>query len=147
MSSPLTTTFLRWGAILAFLGVALGAFGAHALQERMGMSARYLEVWRTGVQYHLIHAVALLFVALLSDRLPKGNGAAMARRVGWLFVAGIVIFGGSLYALALTSLLPTGPVKILGAVTPLGGVCFLVGWALLAVAASGRVSAPTGARD
>lgn len=134
------TTFLRWGAILAFLGVALGAFGAHVLQEQMGMSARYLEVWRTGVQYHLIHAVALLFVALLADRLPN---AAMIRRVGWLFVAGIVIFGGSLYALALTSLLPSGPVRVLGAVTPLGGVCFLVGWALLAVAASGRTSLPT----
>ncbi len=125
----MTTSLLRWGAILAFLGVAFGAFGAHVLKEQLHMTEQYLDVWRTAVQYHLIHAVALLFVALLSDRLAN---AKRVQRVGGLFIAGIVIFGGSLYALSLTSLLSSGPVKVLGAITPLGGVCFLVGWALLA---------------
>ena len=104
------------------------------------MAPKWLEVYRTGVQYHLIHAVALLMVGLLADRLPKPK---LARRVGGLFIAGIVLFGGSLYALALTSLLPGGPVKVLGAITPLGGVCFLVGWALLAVGASPRPTRDT----
>ena len=128
----MTTSLLRWGAILAFLAVAFGAFGAHVLKETLHMSSQYLEVWHTAVEYHLIHAVALLFVALLAEKLPN---AKLVQRVGGLFIAGIVIFGGSLYTLALTSLAASGPVKILGAITPLGGVCFLVGWALLAVAA------------
>jgi uncharacterized membrane protein YgdD (TMEM256/DUF423 family) len=131
------TPFVRAGAILAFLGVALGAFGAHVLQEQLGMSARWLEVYRTGVQYHLIHAVALLFVGMLAERFPDRPAL---RRAGWLFVAGIIVFAGSLYALALTSLLPSGPVRVLGAITPLGGVCFLVGWALLAIGVSSRLS-------
>lgn len=123
---------MRIGAILAFLGVALGAFGAHTLQERLRMDTHYLDVWRTGVQYHLTHALALLMVGLLAGRLPNGK---QVRLVGWLFTVGILVFGGSLYALALTSLSAGGPVRVLGAITPLGGVCFLLGWALLAVAA------------
>lgn len=128
---------VRGGAIFAFVGVALGAFGAHALQETAHMDAHYLDVWRTGVQYHLIHALALLIVGLVLPRLPKSTLALWAGR---LFGAGIIIFGGSLYTLALTSLTPSGPVKILGAITPLGGVCFLTAWALLAFAASGKPS-------
>lgn len=125
--------FVRLGAILAFLGVGLGAFGAHTLQEQMHMETHWLDVWRTGVQYHLIHAIALVLTGLLADRIRPER----IRVVGGLFTAGILIFGGSLYALALTSLSPAGPIKVLGAITPLGGVCFLVGWALLAVAAGG----------
>ena len=127
-NANVVSLFVRAGAVLAFVGVALGAFGAHFLQETLQVAPRYMDVWRTGVQYHLIHAVALLFVGLLLERNPQSSHL---RGAGRLFAAGIVIFGGSLYALALTSLLPSGPVKILGAVTPLGGVCFLTGWAML----------------
>jgi len=104
------------GGALGFLGVALGAFGAHALKERI--TAEHLVTYQVGVQYHLIHALAILFVAIVADKLNT-------RTVGWLWVAGIVLFSGSLYALALTG------IRVLGAITPLGGVCFLTGWALL----------------
>src|SRR5438309_1575469 len=106
------------GGALGFLGVALGAFGAHALKERI--SADNLATYQIGVHYHLIHVLAILFVALVADKLNT-------RIVGWLWVAGIVLFSGSLYALALTG------IRVLGAITPLGGVCFLAGWALLVV--------------
>ena len=81
-----------------------------------------MAIYQTGVQYHLAHAIAILLVAQMADRLN-------ARTVGWLWVAGVVIFSGSLYALAITG------VRVLGAITPLGGVCFLAGWAFLAVRA------------
>ncbi|MBL8048785.1 MAG: DUF423 domain-containing protein [Chthonomonas sp.] len=99
------------------LAVALGAFGAHALRDRLSPSD--LQVFETGVRYHLIHAVALVALGLssLSDRF---------RRVGWLFVVGIAVFGGSLYALVLTQL------RWVGAVTPIGGVCLILGWGILA---------------
>lgn len=126
--------FIRWGAVAAFVGVALGAFGAHALQENLHMSARYLDVWRTGVQYHLLHALALLVVGALFDRLPQPRFALWT---GQLFALGILVFGGSLYLLALSSLSSSGPVRLLGAITPLGGVCFLTGWALLFFASLG----------
>ena len=105
------------GAILGFLAVALGAFGAHAL--RVHLTPDRMAIYQTGVQYHLVHALAILVVAQLADRLN-------ARAVGWLWVAGVVIFSGSLYALAGTG------IRVLGAITPIGGVCFLAGWALLA---------------
>ena len=115
-------TWVQVGSLGAFLGVALGAFGAHALKERLGPLA---PVWETGVHYQLIHSLALLFLGLAANQLP----AAAVQRIGALFVAGIVLFSGSLYVLALTD------VKWLGAVTPLGGLCFLVGWVYLAFAA------------
>lgn len=105
------------------LGVALGAFGAHALKERI--SAASLTIWQTGVQYHLVHSVALIVVGLVLAH----SSSKLVERAGWLFVAGIAIFGGSLYALAITD------IKVLGAITPLGGVCFLAGWACLALGA------------
>lgn len=108
------------GAILGFLAVGLGAFGAHALRDHLAVDR--MAIYQTGVQYHLAHALAILLVAQMADRLN-------ARAVGWLWVAGIVIFSGSLYALAITG------IRVLGAITPLGGVCFLAGWALLAVRA------------
>jgi len=109
------------GAISAFLGVAAGAFGAHGLHGRI--SPDLLEVFHTGVRYQLVHALALVALAALAGRWP---GAAWGA-AGWLFVAGIVLFSGSLYALALTG------IRWLGAVTPLGGVAFLAGWVVVAV--------------
>ena len=108
----------RWiavGALLGALAVVLGAFGAHALRERL--DARALEVFETGARYHMFHALAMIACGLAAARTP-----------GWIFQAGIVLFSGSLYVLALSG------VKQLGAVTPLGGVAFLVAWVWLAVA-------------
>ena len=110
---------IRLAAALGFVGVALGAFGAHGLRERL--SPAMLEVYRTGVLYHLLHAVAMLAVALGADRLAR------PRAVGALFAGGIVIFSGSLYALALTG------VHTLGAITPIGGLLFMAGWVTLAL--------------
>jgi uncharacterized membrane protein YgdD (TMEM256/DUF423 family) len=114
-------TFLAVGASLAGLAVALGAFGAHGL--RAVLSPSDLATFETGVRYQMYHALALLAVAGLAQRWP---GAPTLAAAGWCFVAGIVVFSGSLYVLVLT-----GP-RWLGAVTPLGGVAFLLGWLLLA---------------
>ena len=116
--------FLALGAVLAGAGVALGAFGAHAL--RASASPEDLATFETGVRYHMYHALALLVVAWAHARL---EGAATVTAAGWLFVAGIVVFSGSLYVLVLTGQ------RWLGAVTPVGGLAFLAGWALLAWAA------------
>jgi uncharacterized membrane protein YgdD (TMEM256/DUF423 family) len=110
---------IRVAATLGFLGVALGAFGAHGLKARL--SPAMLEVYRTGVLYHLLHAVALLAVALGAERLAR------PRAVGTLFTAGVIVFSGSLYALALTG------VGTLGAVAPLGGLLLMAGWVTLAI--------------
>jgi uncharacterized membrane protein YgdD (TMEM256/DUF423 family) len=109
----------RAGCVLAGLGVVLGAFGAHALRGRVDDAM--LAVWETGVQYHLVHALALLIVAVAR---PQGRLGAAA---GPLFAAGIVLFSGSLYALVLTG------TRLWGAVTPLGGLAFILGWLVLAV--------------
>ncbi|HEU4763750.1 MAG TPA: DUF423 domain-containing protein [Gemmatimonadales bacterium] len=116
-------TFATLGALLAGLAVAAGAFGAHALRARLAPDL--LEVFETGARYQMYHALALFAVAWAVGRW--GPGAATA--AGWLFVAGTVLFSGSLYALALTG------VRWLGAITPLGGLCYLAGWASLAAAA------------
>ncbi len=115
--------FLAAGAISGGLAVAAGAFGAHALRARLAPDL--LAVWKTGAEYQLAHALALLAVGWLAVRAP---GAATAA-AGWLFLAGTALFSGSLYALALSG------VRALGAVTPLGGVAFLAGWVALAWAA------------
>lgn len=115
-------TFWRLGCIFALLGVAAGAFGAHALRARV--PADLLAVFETAARYQMYHALALLAVALLAARAPSGA----ARAAGWLFTAGIVVFSGSLYALALSG------VRVLGVITPIGGVCFLAGWIALAAA-------------
>ena len=107
----------RLAAALCFLAVALGAFGAHALKGTLEAN-QTTEVWKTAVLYHFIHALALLMLAAL----PVVHRAAAG-----LFVAGILIFSGSLYLLALTN------VKWLGAITPLGGLCLLAGWAWLVI--------------
>jgi len=116
-------TFFALGALSAFVSVAAGAFGAHALKARL--PADLLVVFETGARYQMYHAVGLLAAAWAASRWPGGWTSA----AGWLFVAGTVLFTGSLYALALSG------VRWLGAVTPLGGVAFLAGWAALAWAA------------
>jgi uncharacterized membrane protein YgdD (TMEM256/DUF423 family) len=107
---------------LGFSAVALGAFGAHGLRGRL--TPPLLEIYRTGALYHLVHAVAALAVALGGDRLRRG------RLIVGLFAAGVAVFSGSLYALALTG------VTALGAVTPLGGLLLLAAWALIALEAA-----------
>lgn len=116
-------TFFLIGSGLGFLAVALGAFGAHALKAKL--DADMLGVFETGVRYQFYHALALLVVAWAC---AHWTSSAMSI-AGWLFVAGVALFSGSLYALALTG------IKALGAVTPVGGVCFLAGWACMAYAA------------
>ena len=108
-------TALRISAIVGFLAVALGAFGAHGLHAVLEKNAR-LATWETAVLYHLTHAVLLLIIATLRPL----RAAAF-----WLMLTGIAIFSGTLYVLALTN------VKWLGAITPIGGVCLLAGWLAL----------------
>ncbi|HEX3695580.1 MAG TPA: DUF423 domain-containing protein [Polyangia bacterium] len=108
---------IRLAGFFGLTGVALGAFGAHGLRDHLAPGM--LEVYRTGVLYQLIHAVALLAVALGAARLRR------ARAVATLFSVGIVIFSGTLYALALTQ------IRVLGAITPIGGLSFMAGWVLL----------------
>jgi uncharacterized membrane protein YgdD (TMEM256/DUF423 family) len=116
--------FLVAAALSGFIAVALGAFGAHGLKQKL--TADLLAVYQTGVQYHFYHTFALLAVGLLMLQVPA-SGAL--RWSGILFIVGIVIFSGSLYVLSLTG------VSWLGAITPIGGVAFLAGWLLLARAA------------
>ena len=115
--------FFAFGALAAFVAVALGAFAAHGLKSRL--DPIMLATFETGVRYHMYHALALLAVAWAAARWPS----AAVNASGWLFVAGIVLFSGSLYALSLSG------VRWLGAITPLGGLAFLVGWLCLAWAA------------
>jgi uncharacterized membrane protein YgdD (TMEM256/DUF423 family) len=108
------------GSVLGALGVAAGAFGAHALKGRM--TPEMLSVFETGVRYHLIHALALLAVAWAATRWAS----ASIRAAGWLFVVGVLLFSGSLYAMCFTG------VRMLGAITPFGGVALIAGWLCLA---------------
>jgi uncharacterized membrane protein YgdD (TMEM256/DUF423 family) len=114
--------FFLIGALSAFAGVAAGAFGAHGLKERLG--AEMLAVFETGVRYQMYHAFALVASAWAADRWP----GTLTSAAGWLFVAGTLVFSGSLYALSLTGQ------RWLGAITPLGGLAFLAGWLCLAAA-------------
>ena len=117
-------TFFTLASILGGLAVALGAFGAHALKTRL--SPDMLQIFETGVRYHFYHALALGLVVVAMQYWPKTNLPTIA---GWLFVVGIVIFSGSLYILS------TSGVRWWGAITPIGGVAFIAGWACLALAA------------
>jgi uncharacterized membrane protein YgdD (TMEM256/DUF423 family) len=123
-------TFLLLGAVAGFLGVALGAFGAHGLRARL--TTEMLAVFETGVRYQMYHALAILFVAIAAARFDGW----LLRAAGWSFVLGIVLFSGSLYALAL------GGASRLGLVTPFGGLAFLVGWACLALVALALAGMP-----
>ena len=113
----MSSLLFRIAAVLCFLAVALGAFGAHSLKAILQSNAM-LDVWNKAVLYHLTHAIALLALALYG---------ATNRGAFYLLVAGIVIFSGTLYLLALTN------IRWLGAITPIGGLCFLAGWAWLAI--------------
>jgi len=121
---------LALSAASGFSAVALGAFGAHGLQKKLADSpdgARRLAWWQTGASYHLAHALAIGLAALLDERIPGSLPAAAA----WAFVAGILLFSGSLYVMTVTG------IRALGAVTPIGGLGFLVGWGCLFWAAFG----------
>ncbi|MEL6552899.1 MAG: DUF423 domain-containing protein [Cyanobacteria bacterium J06621_11] len=117
--------FLAIASILGALSVAGGAFGAHALKGKLTESA--LGSFETGVRYQMYHAIALLLVALLIAQYPEIKGLTIT---GWCFVAGVVLFSGSLYGLSLIGL------KALGPVTPLGGVAFIAGWICLALSSA-----------
>lgn len=119
----MNVTSRRWatiGALSAMIAVAAGAFGAHALRARV--DARALEVFETAARYQMYHALALLFVAWLAERRP---GSTAVQFAGWAFLAGTVLFSGSLYLMTLTGM------TWLGAITPLGGVAFFAGWGAL----------------
>ncbi|HET6576801.1 MAG TPA: DUF423 domain-containing protein [Gemmatimonadales bacterium] len=118
--------FFGLGAASAFIAVAAGAFGAHALRARL--SPELLAAFETGARYQMYHALGLIAAGWAVARWPGG----LTQSAGWLFVVGTLLFSGSLYALALSG------VRWLGAITPLGGIAFLVGWLCLAVAAGKR---------
>lgn len=114
-------TFIVIGAVAMALGVVLGAFGAHGLKARL--TPDLLAVYQTGVEYHLYHALGLILVGILVVQFPHISGL----KVGcWLLLAGILVFSGSLYVLAISG------VRWLGAVTPIGGLAFIVGWVWIA---------------
>ena len=111
--------FFLSGAIAAFIGVALGAFGAHSLRTKL--TPEMLNIFEVGVRYQMYHALGLIAVAWAITRWPETNLTA----AGWAFIVGIVIFSGSLYLLSITD------TRWLGAITPIGGLAFLIGWAIL----------------
>lgn len=113
--------FLLLSALCGFISVALGAFAAHGLRARL--EPELLSVFQIGVQYQMYHALALFGVALW---LRSAGSSVLLSAAGWLFVLGVVLFSGSLYALAF------GAPRWLGPITPIGGLCFLLGWAALA---------------
>lgn len=116
--------FIFLGSLSAFLAVALGAFGAHALQKQL--SPDMLEIYQTGFRYHIIHSLGLILMGVITHWMSQNGWMNWA---GWLLLAGIVIFSGSLYIMSITGW------RWLGAVTPVGGISFLAGWILLAIAA------------
>jgi uncharacterized membrane protein YgdD (TMEM256/DUF423 family) len=124
-------TWFRIGAISGFFAVGFGAFGAHGLKETLEKT-KLAATFETGAHYHMYHSLALLAVGL-GFWLAPGRAWNIA---GWCFLAGIVLFSGSLYALALSD------IRALGAITPFGGVLFLIGWAALAVAAAPLATKP-----
>ncbi|KOR85168.1 MULTISPECIES: DUF423 domain-containing protein [Bacillaceae] len=115
--------FIILGALNGFIAVALGAFGAHGLEGKI--PDKYLETWQTAVQYQMFHAVGLLVLGLLAGKISS----PLINWSGWLMLIGIILFSGSLFVLSVTQ------IKVLGAITPLGGVSFLVAWVLMIIAA------------
>jgi uncharacterized membrane protein YgdD (TMEM256/DUF423 family) len=117
-------TFILLGSILMMLAVAIGAFGAHALKSKI--TPDKLKVYETGVHYHMAHALGLIVVGLLVHQFPD---AGLIVTGGWFLTAGILLFSGSLYVLSVAK------VRLLGPVTPLGGLAFMIGWVLVAIGA------------
>jgi uncharacterized membrane protein YgdD (TMEM256/DUF423 family) len=117
-------TFIIIGAINAFLAVALGAFGAHGLKDKL--DPYYLDIWKTGVTYQMFHALGILAVAML---LGKAAASSLFSWSGWLMLLGIILFSGSLYVLSVTK------ISMLGIITPFGGVAFLTAWVLMIIGA------------
>ncbi|MDM5210099.1 DUF423 domain-containing protein [Peribacillus sp. NJ4] len=115
--------FIILGALNGFIAVALGAFGAHGLEGKI--PDKYLETWQTAVQYQMFHAVGLLVLGLLAGKISS----PLINWSGCLMLIGIILFSGSLFVLSVTQ------IKVLGAITPLGGVSFLVAWVLMIIAA------------
>ncbi|HKK45756.1 MAG TPA: DUF423 domain-containing protein [Balneolaceae bacterium] len=115
--------FLTIGSIAMALAVSLGAFGAHGLKGRL--SAEMLDIFQTGVTYNFYHAIGLLIIGVVAYHLPESG---LLKWSGWLMIAGIIIFSGSLYILSLSG------IRWLGAITPIGGLCFIISWLLLALA-------------
>jgi uncharacterized membrane protein YgdD (TMEM256/DUF423 family) len=126
---PMERNFILIGAVNGFLSVLLGAFGAHALKGRI--AANLLDIYQTGIQYHMVHALALILIGLIA---VKEVNKSLLQWSGRALTLGILLFSGSLYALALSGK------GFFGAITPLGGVCFLTGWALLAAAVRKKAS-------
>ncbi|MBE9054480.1 MULTISPECIES: DUF423 domain-containing protein [Sphaerospermopsis] len=122
----MTQIFLTIAAIFGGLSVAAGAFGAHALREKV--SERMLEIFDTGARYQMYHALALFLVAILISRFETPPITLLFS--GWLFIIGVVIFSGSLYAITFSG------IKSLGAIAPLGGVSLMAGWGALAITAA-----------
>ncbi|ARK32817.1 DUF423 domain-containing protein [Halalkalibacter krulwichiae] len=115
--------FIFIGSFIMALSVMIGAFGAHGLEPRL--TEKMMKNYQTGVQYHMIHGIGILVVGLLALKIPVSgllNGA------GWAFLVGVLLFSGSLYAMALTG------ITKLGAITPIGGLAFIVGWVLVGIA-------------
>lgn len=115
--------FIILGAVHAFIAVALGAFGAHGLEGKI--PDKYLATWNTAVDYQMFHAAGLLVIGLLAGKISS----PLINWSGWLMFIGILIFSGSLFVLSVTQ------IKVLGAITPIGGVSFLAAWVLMVIAA------------
>jgi uncharacterized membrane protein YgdD (TMEM256/DUF423 family) len=122
--NEMNTRFVAIGSVCAFLSVAFGAFGAHMLKTML--TPDNLAIFQTGVQYQMMHSLGLIAIGIAAGFV---SGSKLLVRAGWFMLAGMVLFSGSLYALSLSD------VKILGAITPFGGVAFLIGWVLVALAA------------
>lgn len=120
--NPTANLFLSLGSISGALAVMIGAFGAHGLKDKL--SEEMLAIYKTGVEYHFYHTLALLVIGLVAMHFKS----PLLTASGWSMAAGIVIFSGSLYALSISG------VRVLGAITPIGGLCFIAGWLLLAMA-------------
>lgn len=118
----MTKIFLAIASIFGGLSVGAGAFASHALKDKL--SERALEIFETAARYQMYHALAILLVALLINQTESSQPSLVI--AGWAFIIGIVVFSGSLYALSLTD------IKVLGAITPLGGLAFIIGWGALA---------------
>ena len=116
-----TTPFIAIGAALAFLSVAFGAFGAHALKNIL--SPQMLVIFHTAVDYQTWHALGLLIIGMLYQNRPS----RLLHKAGWIMLAGIIIFSGSLYALSLSG------IKVLGAITPIGGTALLIAWVMVVI--------------